>query len=96
MAEIAILPLAQRDLREIWAHTARRWGAAQADRYLEDVDHEILTLPRYPEIGISYAHVRPGCTALRVHRHLVFFRLDEDRVEILRVLHDTMDVLSRL
>ena len=32
-----------------------------------------------------------GCRAFRVAKHLIFYRVSGDRVEIARILHESMD-----
>ena len=94
MPELFIRPLARRDLKAIWVYTARQWGVAQADQYLYDIEREIQELLRFPELGASCDHIRAGYRRLQVKRHLIFYRRDGQRLEIIRVLHDAMDVKS--
>ncbi len=96
MLELVVRPHARRDLKEIWKYTLRQWGAVQADQYLYDLDREIQGLLKFPELGTPYDHIRAGYRRLQVRRHLVFYRRDGQRLEIVRVLHDAMDVESRL
>jgi toxin ParE1/3/4 len=71
-------------------------GAAQADQYLYDLDREIQGLLKFPELGTPYDPIRAGYRRLPVKRHLVFYRRNGQRLEIVRVLHDAMDVKSHL
>jgi toxin ParE1/3/4 len=96
MLELVVRPRARRDLKAIWAHTVQQWGAAQADRYLQDIDREIQGLLKFPELGTPYDHVRAGYRALHVKRHLVFYLRKGQCLEIVRVLHDAMDVQNHL
>ena len=96
MLELLVRPRARRDLKEIWRYTVRQWGAAQADQYLYDLDREIQGLLKFPELGTPYDPIRAGYRRLHVKRHLVFYRRDGQRLEIVRVLHDAMDVKSHL
>jgi toxin ParE1/3/4 len=96
MPDLVIRPRARRDFREIWAYTVHQWGTAQADQYLHDLDREIQRLLKFPELGTPYDHIRAGYRALPVKRHLVFYRRNGEHLEIVRVLHDAMDVKSHL
>jgi len=96
MLELLVRPRARRDLKEIWRYTVQQWGAAQADQYLYDLDQEIQGLLQFPELGAPLNHIRAGYRRLQVKRHLVFYRRDGQRLEIVRVLHDAMDVKSHL
>ena len=96
MLELVVRPRARRDLKEIWLYTVQQWGTAQANQYLYALDREIQGLLKFPELGIPYDHIRPGYRSLQVKRHLVFYRRNGQRLEIVRVLHDAMDVKSHL
>lgn len=96
MLELVIRPRAQADLKGIWRYSSEQWGEAQANRYLRDLEREILGLLDFPELGMSYEHVRPGYRALHAKRHLVFYRSLKGRLEIVRVLHEAMHVESHL
>ena len=96
MLELVIRPRARRDLKGIWKYTVKEWGVAQADKYLGDIDREINGLLEFPELGVSYDHIRPGYRALHVMHHLVFYRRKDQTLQIVRVLHEAMDVRSHL
>ena len=96
MLELLVRPRARRDLKDIWRYTVQQWGAAQADQYLYDLDREIQGLLKFPDLGTPADHIRAGYRRLHVKRHLVFYRRDGQRLEIVRVLHDAMDVKSHL
>ena len=96
MLELVVRPRARRDLKGIWGYTVQQWGPKQADQYLYELDLEIQALLKFPELGILYDHIRPGYRGLHVNRHLVFYRRNGQRLEIVRVLHDAMDVKIHL
>ena len=96
MLELVIRPRASRDLKGIWAYTAQQWGAEQADRYLYGIDREIQMLLQFPEIGTSCISIRAGYRVLHVKSHLVFYLRKGQRLEIVRVLYDGMDVKDHL
>lgn len=41
-------------------------------------------------------HVRKGYRASKVKSHLIFYRITNDIVEIIRILHERMDIDNRL
>ncbi len=92
MLELVVRPRARRDLKGIWKYTLKQWGPAQADKYLEDIDREIRGLPEFPDMGIPYEHIRAGYRALHVKHHLVFYLRKRHTLEIVRLLHEAMDV----
>jgi toxin ParE1/3/4 len=94
--DIRITPRARQDLKAIWTYTLKRWGESQADIYLHHLDAGIRSLIDFHDIGESCEHIRAGYRRLQVNRHLIFYRQGEMHIEIVRVLHESMDVPHRL
>jgi toxin ParE1/3/4 len=95
MFGVAKLPRARRDLIEIWHYTAEHWGEEQADRYVRLIDHAIQRLRDNPSIGSDCGHVRPGLRRYPAERHRIYYRLAGMLIEIVRILHVSMDVEDR-
>jgi toxin ParE1/3/4 len=96
MLELVIRPRARRDLKGIWKETVKQWGSRQADKYLEDIDRQIQGLLEFPNMGVPYEHIRAGYRALHVKHHRVFYLQKKQTLQIIRVLHEVMDVRSHL
>lgn len=60
MLEIHKQALAEEDLIGIWCYTAEKWGAAQADSYLDQLNEGIAVLAENPRIGTSCDPIRQG------------------------------------
>jgi toxin ParE1/3/4 len=84
------------DLEEIWFHTVEKWSAAQADRYYNLIFDEINFICKDIESGKPMDHVRKGYRASKVKSHLIFYRVVNNVVEIIRILHERMDIDNRL
>ena len=96
MLEIRIRPRARQDLKGIWRYSFERWGESRADLYLRQLDTAIQSLREFPDIGEPCDHIRAGYRKLHVNRHLVFYRRIDRHVEIVRILHQAMDVGRQL
>jgi toxin ParE1/3/4 len=84
------------DLEEIWLYTVEKWSVAQADRYYMLIMDEIDFICKNVQSGKSMAHIRKGYMAAKVKSHLVFYRVVRDRVEVIRILHERMDMENQL
>jgi len=78
-------------LVRIAAYTGRRWGPAQRRKYLALIKERFNALRGAPSLGVGRDVLLPGLRALPVGSHVVFYRETETVVDILRVLHGSMD-----
>ncbi len=93
MSRFLLSPAAQRDLGQIWDYTRDRWDARRADAYLRDVQRAIELIAANPRIGTTCDGIRPGYRRLAVESHVLFYRVSlDDVVDVVRVLHQRMDV----
>ncbi|MEQ1676179.1 MAG: type II toxin-antitoxin system RelE/ParE family toxin [Chitinophagaceae bacterium] len=84
------------DLEEIWLYTVEKWSVEQADRYYNLIIDEIEYICSNADAGKSMEHVRKGYRASKVKSHLVFYKISTDLVEVIRILHERMDIENRL
>lgn len=89
-------PRARRDLRAIWRYTADRWDAGQADAYLKQVIADIRKLSGADRRTRSADTLYPGLCRIRSGSHVIFFLIDPDRIDVVRILHERMDFAARL
>ena len=89
---------ANTDLEEIWLYTYENWSLEQADRYFNLVMDEIEYLAENPKSGIGCGRVRKGYFRSRVKSHFIFNKINPGQleIEIIRILHQRMDIDSRL
>ena len=84
------------DLEKIWLYTFNTWSVEQADRYYSLIIDEIEYICRNIDSGKSMNYVRKGYRASKVKSHLIFYPVYNDTVEIIRILHERMDIDNRL
>jgi toxin ParE1/3/4 len=84
------------DLEEIWLYTVEKWSIDQADRYYNLIFDEIQFICKNVNAGKSMEHVRKGYRASKVKSHLIFYRIQNNIVEVIRILHERMDIENRL
>jgi toxin ParE1/3/4 len=82
------------DMKAIGRFTERKWGREQRNRYLAMLDSSFDTITHQPGIGPVCDYVRKGYRKYHVGRHLIFYRQKNEGVEIIRILHDSMDIES--
>jgi len=92
MLEISISPEAENDLAKIFQYTIHSFGAAQADKYQDELYNGMLQISEFPKIGKNYSFGSYEYRFLHVNRHLLFYRLDRNVCLIVRVLHEKMSI----
>lgn len=80
------------DLEEIWLYTVEKCSIEQADRYYDLILDEINYMCRNINAGKSMEHVRKGYRASKVKSHLIFYRVINNTIEVIRILHERMDI----
>lgn len=86
------------DIEDIWLYTAETWSKEQADRYYNLIFDEIDFIVVNPLSGKDYSHIRKHYRCSKVKSHLIFYRFvkSEKKVDIIRILHQSMDIEERL
>lgn len=80
---------ARADLADIWNYTAELWGVVQAERYIRQIEMELTAA------SLGTALVRPIDAYWRVrsgHRFCIFRKLPDGDIEVIRILHERMDI----
>ena len=84
-------PRARQDLDEIWDYTADRWGLGQAEAYARQLWEDIQRVADNPSFGRECGEVRPGYRKYPSGSHVPYYRLTDDGIDIVRILHERMD-----
>ncbi|WP_421811823.1 type II toxin-antitoxin system RelE/ParE family toxin [Flagellimonas sp.] len=85
------------DLDKIWIYTLNKWSKEQADRYFDLIIAEIEFIADNYLIGKSAEQTRKNYRITKIKSHLIFYRkVENDIVEIVRILHQGMDTKKRL
>jgi toxin ParE1/3/4 len=85
---------ARRDLRGILRFTERRWGSGQKATYKARLDEAMHGLLVHPFRGQPRDDLSSGLHGLTVSAHIVFYRVSERDVTIVRILHGAMDAAA--
>lgn len=86
---------ARRDLAKIALYTEKRWGRDQRKLYLKGFDDAFYLVAETPSIGRECDFIRKGYKKYPQGSHILYYKLgSKTKVEIIRILHKRMDVLS--
>ncbi|HRP89651.1 MAG TPA: type II toxin-antitoxin system RelE/ParE family toxin [Edaphocola sp.] len=89
---------AKNDIEKIWLYTYENWSIEQADRYFDLIIDEIEYIAENPASGKNFSDVRKGYLRTQIKSHFIFYKVNKklNEVEIIRVLHQRMDIENRL
>lgn len=95
---IRFRPAALVDLDKIYDSTVERWSLKQADNYHAQLMAAVDRLLANPRSGHVYASLDSNIKyrSISSGRHLVFYQIDGEIIDIIRILHDRMDLRSKL
>lgn len=96
MSGYVLSPRAQADLDEIWDYTERNWGKEQAEAYIRLIGAAVQARAASPERGKACDDVRKGYRKYPAGSHMIFFRLSDGGIDVVRILHRRMDFTRRL
>ena len=85
------------DINDIWMYTAEKWSVEQADRYYNLLFDEIEYVVGNFQMARDFSSVKKNYRYSKVKSHLIFFKKTASgSIEIIRVLHERMDLENRL
>ena len=96
MKRLVVSRAAQSDLASIADHTEQRWGRAQRMQYLAMLKDSVAAIRKSPGVGGSRDEIRQGPCSITCDQHVLFYRAAADTIEIVRVLHQRMDMHHQL
>src|SRR5680860_215464 len=97
MAEFKLTNKAVEDLSKIWDNTFEVWSERQADIYYEMLISNCQEIADNPDLGKSYDGITQSLRGIKANRHIIFYRtINENYVEITRILHERMDLKNRI
>jgi toxin ParE1/3/4 len=82
---------AERDLEEILAYLDARSHSA-AERLATAIDERSRLLGEFPGMGRSRDELLPGVRSIAIGRYVLFYRVTQNAVEVLRILHGARDL----
>ncbi len=95
MLQLRLSPQAENDLEKIYLYTFETWGEIKADQYQDRLYDQMTGLLSNPFLGSKY-EFKPAYRKLKVAKHLVFYRIEEERLIVIRILHQSMDIMDQL
>lgn len=93
MREYQLSKPAKDDLLGIFLYTLETWGEEQVPVYLNLVETAFQQITENPMTSGSKNRedIATGCRIFRSGKHIIFYRMNGEHIEIARILHESMD-----
>lgn len=93
---VEILKEADEDIDSIWLYTAETWSADQANLYIDKLLGAVHDLSADQSGLREWQGQRYVWKRLKVERHFAFILEAEDKLMVVRILHEQMDFIKHL
>jgi toxin ParE1/3/4 len=93
---LELTDIARADLKSIRRYSERTWGSDRTTQYMAALRDTLKRLLAGTVVSRSRDDLRPGLQMAASGRHRVFFEIDQSRILVVRVLHDSMDYQRHL
>jgi len=85
------------DLEQIWLYTYFHWSENQADNYYNLLIEKIEFIAQNVNIGRKIDYVKKGYRCFFAEQHIIFYTISaKNTINVIRILHQKMDIPSRL
>jgi toxin ParE1/3/4 len=92
MPNYKLSPLAEEDLFKIISTTIESWGSTQSKVYAQTIDAALLKLAQYPDFGKERSDIYNGARSFPVEKHIVFYQINDNGIDVALILHQRMDL----
>jgi toxin ParE1/3/4 len=83
---------ARADLTDIWNHFSNVVGQNTADNIVRKILDACVLIEDHPFAGRARDEIRPGLRSIIINPHVVFYRVQNDQAEVVRVLDGRRDL----
>ena len=84
--------IADKDLEDIFDYTLDEFGFDQAEKYLLEIEEIFQNLIINPQIEKKRDEIKLGLYSFPKDNHIIFYRILDNHIRIVRVLHGSRDI----
>lgn len=96
MLELRLSPKAVIDLEQIYEFTSQTWGINQSDKYQDELFTAMRLISKNPRIGSQYYFKEGNYRKMNINRHILFYKQNKKECLVVRILHERMDLKTKL
>lgn len=84
--------IADKDLEEIFDYSINKFGFDQAEKYLLEIENIFQNLVLNPYSGKKRDEIKQGLYSFPKDNHVIFYRILDKQIRIVRILHGSKDL----
>ncbi|HVE44470.1 MAG TPA: type II toxin-antitoxin system RelE/ParE family toxin [Gammaproteobacteria bacterium] len=88
-----LYPKAIDDLDSIYLYSTREFGSQRTEDYILAIEANFQRLTDDPMIARKCDYIKQNLKAFNVGSHIIFFKITDHGISIIRVLHQSMDFI---
>lgn len=82
---------AQNSLKQISRYTRENFGERQKRKYLKLLRDKMRSAAKSPDKGQKRSEIKEGYYSIRAGKHHIYYRIKETHIDIIDVLHQSME-----
>ncbi len=87
---------ARAELKRIGQYTELQWGVERQRNYLAQLYKRFDQINKSPHLGRERPELAPEVRSVLEGKHIIFYRVGDAGIEIVRVLHQSMDIKRKI
>ena len=91
MPKYVLSPEAKKSLSQISNYTLNNHGETQRKKYLKSLREKMRLISKSPDLGLKRDEIKEGYYSIFVEKHFIYYRINETQIEIIDVLHQSME-----
>ena len=91
MPSYFLSPQAQQSLLRISEYTLENYGQQQKKKYLKVLREQMRTAAKHPDQGHVRSDLKEGYYSVMAQKHFIYYRVRDSKIEIIDVLHQSME-----
>jgi len=96
MTQYILSPNAQKSLRKIKAYSLEQFDEEQTITYLKLIEKKLQMIAKSPDIGRKREEIKKCYLSFLAGSHVIFYRESQSHVDIIDILHQSMEPYRHL
>ncbi len=88
---LRLRPAARKDIDDIWRYTSDMWSKRKANEYVRMLTGSLDVVDANPGLARLAGVGEPGLRKYVAGSHVIYFHIEPASIDVVRILHGSMD-----